>query len=60
MPFLHRKKVKQMNELLEGIGNFGFPIILSMYLLVRIEGKMEQLTQSIQKLTHVLEGKAIS
>lgn len=43
-----------MQELLQGIGNFGFPIILSMYLLVRIEGKIELLSQSIQSLTHVL------
>ncbi|MGL4345630.1 MAG: YvrJ family protein [Cellulosilyticaceae bacterium] len=46
-----------MEEILSQIGNFGFPIILSMYLLVRIEGKMEQLSNSIIKLTLVLEKK---
>lgn len=44
-----------MEELLTQISNFGFPIILSMYLLVRIEGKMEALTTSIARLTTVLD-----
>lgn len=44
-----------MQDLFTQIGNFGFPIILSMYLLVRIEGKMEALTTSITKLSTVLE-----
>ena len=39
------------------ISNIGFPIVLSMYLLVRIENKMEQLTASIQRLTTVLDEK---
>lgn len=46
-----------MEELISQIGNFGFPIVLSMYLLIRIEGKMEQLSTSIIKLTSVLEKK---
>lgn len=46
-----------MEEILVQIGNFGFPIILSMYLLIRIEGKMEQLSNSIITLTSVLEKK---
>ena len=44
-----------MNELLSQIGNFGFPIILSMYLLIRIEGKMETLSTTITHLSNVLE-----
>lgn len=43
-----------MQEILQEISNFGFPIILSMYLLMRLEGKMEQLTTSIQDLSHVI------
>lgn len=46
-----------MEELLVQIGNVGFPIVVSMYLLVRLEGKMEELTKSITKLTDVLEKK---
>nr|WP_307990878.1 YvrJ family protein [uncultured Niameybacter sp.] len=44
-----------MEELLSQIGNFGFPIILSMYLLVRIEAKMENLSTTITHLSNVLE-----
>lgn len=44
-----------MEEILQQISNLGFPIILSMYLLTRIEGKMEELTKSIQKLSMVLD-----
>lgn len=46
-----------MEELFMQISNIGFPIVLSMYLLVRIENKMEQLTASIQRLTTVLDEK---
>lgn len=33
------------------IANIGFPIALSMYLLVRIEGKLSGLTDSINELS---------
>lgn len=46
-----------MEELINQIGNVGFPIVVSMYLLVRIEGKINDLTRSIDKLTDVLEKK---
>lgn len=36
------------------IGNVGFPIAISVYLLVRIEGKMETLTNSINNLSSVI------
>lgn len=41
-----------MEELLTNIGNLGFPIVISMYLLVRIEAKLDQLTESIIKLSN--------
>lgn len=40
------------NDMLTLIGNVGFPITVSIYLLVRIEGKMEALTNSINNLTN--------
>ncbi len=46
-----------MEEILMQVSNIGFPIVLSMYLLVRLENKMEQLTASIQRLTTVLDEK---
>lgn len=33
------------------IASVGFPITLSMYLLVRIEGKLQKLTDSINELS---------
>lgn len=42
-------------ELVSQIANIGFPIVLSMYLLMRIETKMEELTKCIGKLTSVLD-----
>ena len=41
-----------MESLVTLIGNVGFPIAVSIYLLVRIEGKMENLTNSINSLTN--------
>ena len=40
----------RMDEMLKLVGNFGFPIVVSAYLLVRIEGKLAELTQSITEL----------
>ncbi|QAT40995.1 YvrJ family protein [Clostridium sp. JN-9] len=36
------------------IGNVGFPIAISVYLLVRIEGKMDTLAVSINNLSNVI------
>ena len=33
------------------IANLGFPIAVSIYLLIRIEGKMQALTDSINELS---------
>jgi hypothetical protein len=41
-------------DLLTMIGNVGFPIAVSVYLLVRIEGKLEILTTSINNLSNVI------
>ena len=41
-----------MYENIQGlIANVGFPIAISMYLLVRIEGKLNCLTDSISELS---------
>jgi hypothetical protein len=40
------------------IANVGFPIALSMYLFIRIEGKLDVLSNSIDKLARsILESK---
>lgn len=43
-----------MDNLVTLIGNVGFPIAVSIYLLVRIEGKLESLTSSINNLSTVI------
>jgi len=42
------------SEVVSMIGNLGFPIAVSVYLLVRIEGKLEILTSSINNLSNVI------
>ncbi|MGE7983690.1 YvrJ family protein [Solibacillus sp. NPDC093137] len=36
------------------IGNFGFPIAITMYLFIRFEKKIEKLELSISKLSDVI------
>ena len=40
-----------MDDLQAIIANLGFPIAISLYLLVRIEGKLQGLTDSINELS---------
>lgn len=44
-----------MEEIYTGIANLGFPIVISIYLLVRIEGKLNQLSDSIIELSKAIE-----
>ena len=44
-----------MEEIYTHIANLGFPIVISIYLLVRIEGKLNQLTESINELSKTIE-----
>ncbi|NMA68941.1 MAG: YvrJ family protein [Desulfitobacterium sp.] len=43
-----------MEEILNLVGNFGFPIAVSAYLLVRIERKLNELSTSIMELAKVI------
>ena len=43
-----------MEELISNIANLGFPIAVSVYLLVRMEKKLEGLTESIDKLSQAI------
>ena len=44
-----------MDEILKNVANLGFPIVVAVYLLMRMEGKIEQLTTSITSLSNVIE-----
>lgn len=46
-----------MEEMLVLMGNFGFPVAVSVYLLVRLEGKLETLTESIRSLSEALRSQ---
>ncbi len=39
-----------MESIWNQIGNFGFPIVVSIYLLVRVENKLDDLTEAIYSL----------
>ena len=43
-----------MQEIVDLISNMGFPIAISLYLLIRIEGKLESLTISINSLSQTI------
>lgn len=46
-----------MEDLLYAVGNYGFPMAVSAWLLLRLEGRMESLTASIQELIQVLSAR---
>ena len=48
-----------MQEMLIQIGNLGFPIVVSMYLLIRVETKIEALTLSIHELTSAIGPRSL-
>ncbi|WP_079412879.1 YvrJ family protein [Alkalithermobacter paradoxus] len=41
-----------MGDILSLVSNVGFPIVLSIYLLTKIEDKLERLTESINHLNN--------
>jgi hypothetical protein len=43
-----------VEEMLAPIANLGFPIVVSIYLLVRVENKLDKLSDSINELARVL------
>ncbi|HWJ03439.1 MAG TPA: YvrJ family protein [Verrucomicrobiae bacterium] len=43
-----------MNEVLSQVGNLGFPIVVCIYLLVRIEKKLDELTKAINNLGRII------
>ncbi len=46
-----------MEEILVSFGNFGFPMVVSVYLLVRVEQKIDSLSLSINSLAGAIETK---
>jgi hypothetical protein len=46
-----------MEQMFAYAANYGFAMVISIYLLVRIEAKLEALAASINRLTQVLSAK---
>jgi hypothetical protein len=46
-----------MEQLMAYAANYGFPMVVSIYLLVRIEGRLEQLATSISDLAKIIAEK---
>ncbi|MBF1051727.1 MAG: YvrJ family protein [Peptostreptococcaceae bacterium] len=44
-----------MQEIVALIANVGFPIAITLYVLMRLETKMEKLNDNIVQLTNVIE-----
>lgn len=42
---------------IKAIGNFGFPLVLAVYLLLRFEKKIESLTEAINQLQQVIKNE---
>ncbi len=47
-----------MEMILTQVGNFGFPMVVAIYLLVRVEKKLDELTIAINDLGKVVEKSA--
>ena len=44
-----------MNEIIAGISNVGFPVVLSLFLILRFEKKIDELTKAITELVAKLK-----
>lgn len=49
-----KKEVLLVEEIFQYIGNLGFPIAVTAFLLVRIESKLDDLTASIAELARTI------
>ncbi|MEQ8156458.1 MAG: YvrJ family protein [Clostridiaceae bacterium] len=47
----------EVNELINIIGNVGFPVAISAYLLIRLEKNIAGLTTSINRLNTIISAK---
>ena len=49
----------EFDRLLSAAADYGFPMLVSSYLLVRMEGKIEKLSTNIDTLTRVLQERLV-
>lgn len=48
-----------IDKLLAAAANYGFPMLVSSYLLVRMEGRIEKLSANTENLTCVLQDRLV-
>ena len=46
--------IMDLDQMLTAAANYGFPMLVSCYLLVRMESKIDQLSANIDALTRVI------
>ena len=49
----------EFDRLLSAAADYGFPMLVSSYLLVRMEGRIEKLSDNIDTLTRVLQERLV-
>ena len=49
----------EFDRLLSAAADYGFPMLVSSYLLVRMEGRIEKLSANIESLTRVLQERLV-
>ncbi len=49
----------EFDRLLSAAADYGFPMLVSSYLLVRMEGRIEKLSANIDTLTRVLQKRLV-
>lgn len=49
----------EFDRLLSAAADYGFPMLVSSYLLVRMEGRIEKLSANIESLTRVLQDRLV-
>lgn len=47
----------KMNEILDMMAGYGFPMVVATYLLVRIDKRLANLELTIEKLCNILQNK---
>ena len=49
----------EFDRLLSAVADYGFPMLVSSYLLIRMEGRIEKLSANIESLTRVLQDRLV-
>jgi hypothetical protein len=44
-----------MNDILRAVADVGFPIVIAVYLLMVFGGKLDRLSDAVEKLTNFIE-----